>query len=70
MVQIRIQREWHSMWIWVVAVLIVLASVAWLAFGPSNDADEGSRPMFTTMPTSGALAPATRSPAMPATPAT
>ena len=45
MAEIRIERERHrsSLWIWLVAVLIVLAALAWLAFGRSNDADDTSR---------------------------
>jgi hypothetical protein len=49
MAEIRIERERHrsSLWIWLVAALIVLTALAWLAFGRSNDADDMSRSGLT-----------------------
>jgi hypothetical protein len=57
MAEIRIQRERHHTWIWLVAILIVLASLAWLAFGRSNEADDGAQ-MGLTLSSPGELASA------------
>jgi hypothetical protein len=47
MAELHIQRERDRTWIWAVAILIVLGSVAWLAFGPDErrDAADGMPPM-------------------------